>query len=227
MSKVVIFGNEKLAQLAYFYLTHDSSHQVCAFTVDRDYQKERQFQGLPVVPFEEVEDHYPPTDYRMFIAIGYRKLNTLRAGKYAEAKRRGYELISYVSSKAVLWGDTKIGDNCFILENQVIQPFVEIGNNVVLWSGNHFGHNVVVGDHCWLASHIVISGGVTIEPYCFVGVNASFRDNVRIGRESIIGAGALILGDVKEKSVYIAKQTDLYRLNSEMFENMMDISNKR
>lgn len=224
MNKVVVFGTEKLAELAHFYLTKDSPYKVVAFTVNDEFIKEKQFIGLPVIPFEEIEKHYPPEKFNMFIAIGYRKLNTLRAEKYFEAKKKGYNLISYISSKAIHWGDTEIGDNCFILENQVIQPFVKIGNNVVLWSGNHFGHNVVIGDHCWLASHIVVSGGVTIEPYCFVGINSAIRDNITIGRESIIGASALILRDVKEKSVYIAQQTEIYRLNSEQFEKMMDIS---
>jgi len=223
MQKVVIFGTGKMAELAHFYFIHDSENEVVAFTADEQYTIDKQFRGLPLVPFEEVETKYPPDDFKMFVAVGYRRLNTSRAQKYFEAKQKGYELISYVCSKATHWGDTEIGDNCFILENQVLQPFIRIGNNVIIWSGNHFGHNVVIGDHCWLASHIVVSGNVTIDPYCFIGVNASFGDGVTIGRESIIGAGALILRNVREKSVYVARQTELYKLNSEQFERMMDI----
>ena len=151
-------------------------------------------------------------------------MNAIRAGKYNEAKNKGYELISYISSKATHWGDTEIGDNCFIFENQVIQPFVKIGNDVILWSGNHFGHNVVIGDHCFIASHVVVSGGVSIGAYSFIGVNATIRDDVTIGRECIIGAGALILNNTRDKEVYIAKPTELYRLDSTRFEKMMDIS---
>ncbi|MGA3086638.1 MAG: acetyltransferase [Thermodesulfobacteriota bacterium] len=224
MSKVVIFGSEKLSELAYFYLTNDSPYEVAAFTVNEEFLKDKRFVGLPIVPFEEIERLYPPDKFKMFIAIGYKKLNTIRASKYEEAKSKGYQLISYVSSKAIHWGDTEIGDNCFILENQVIQPFVRIGNDVVLWSGNHFGHNVVIGDHCWISSHVVISGGVSIGPYSFIGVNATIRDNVSIGRECIIGAGAIMLKDAKDREVYIAKPTELYRLDSTSFERMMDIS---
>lgn len=223
MQKIVVLGSGKMAELAHFYFTHDSEYEIVAFTADEQYIIDNQYRGLPLVPFEEVENKYPPGDFKMFVAVGYRKLNTLRAQKYFEAKQKGYELISYVCSKATHWGETEIGDNCFILENQVLQPFVKIGNDVIIWSGNHFGHNVLIGDHCWLASHIVVSGNVRIDPYCFIGVNASFGDGVTIGKESIIGAGALILRNVKEKSVYVAKQTELYKLNSEQFERMMDI----
>lgn len=224
MTKVVIFGTEKLAEVGHFYLTNDSPYEVVAFTVNAEFIKEKQFVGLPVIPFEEIEKRYPPDEFKMFIAIGYKRLNAIRAGKYNEAKNKGYELISYISSKATHWGDTEIGDNCFIFENQVIQPFVRIGNDVILWSGNHFGHNVVIGDHCFIASHVVVSGGVSIGAYSFIGVNATIRDDVTIGRECIIGAGALILNNTRDKEVYIAKPTELYRLDSTRFEKMMDIS---
>lgn len=224
MEKIVIFGNAKMAELAHFYFTHDTPHEVAAFTVNEKYLAEKRFMGLPVIPFETIEKQYPPDKFKMFIAIGYKKLNRIRADKYFEAKNKGYRLISYLSSKAIHWGDAEIGDNCFILENQVIQPTVRIGNDVVLWSGNHFGHNVVIGDHSWVSSHVVCSSGVSIGPYSFVGVNAAIRDNVKIGSECIIGMGAVINKDVKDKEVYIALPAEPYRLDSAAFERMMDIS---
>lgn len=206
MSKVIIFGNGQNAEVAYYYLTHDSDHEVVAFTVDKNYLNGQSFWGLPVVPFEELEKYYPPSLYKIFIPIPFTDLNKLREEKYLESKKRGYQFISYISSKATYYG-TSVGENCFILENNVIQPFVEIGNNVILWSGNHIGHHSKIDDHCFLASHIVVSGSVTVEPYCFIGVNATIRDNVVIGKQSIIGAGTLILNDIPEKSVLIGNRT--------------------
>ncbi len=224
MNKVVIFGTEKMAEVAHFYLTKDSPYEVIAFTADADFIREKQFNGLPVVPFEEVEKLYPVDKFSMLVAVGYKNLNSVRAKKYEEAKVKGYSLISYVNSRVTQWGEIEIGDNCFILENQVIQPWVKIGNDVILWSGNHFGHNVVIGDHCWISSHVVISGGVTIGPRCFLGVNSTIRDEVKIGAECIIGAGALILNDVIDKSVYVATPTELYPLDSARFERLMESS---
>ena len=225
MEKVVIFGTEKMAELAHFYFTKDSPYEPVAFTVDKGYIKEgNKFLGLPIVPFEEIEKYYPSDKFKMFVAIGYTKLNKIRANKYYEAKNKGYELVNYVSSKIIHWGDTQIGDNCFIFENQVFQPGVKIGNNVIIWSGNHFGHDVVVGDHSFIASHVILSGYVKVGQYCFIGINAAVRDAVNIASECIIGAGALILNNTKEKEVYIAKPTEKYPLDSNQFERMMDIS---
>lgn len=208
MAKVIIFGNGQIASVGHFYLTHDSEHEVVAFTVDRAYLTEESLFGLPVVPFEEVEKLYPPDQYRMLVMVSYRKVNKLRAEKYRQAKEKGYRLISYVSSKATTWPGLVLGDNCFIMENNVIQPFVEIGNDVILWSGNHIGHHTTIQDHCFIASHVVVSGSVTVGPHCFLGVNATVRDNVTLGAETVVGAGALILRDAPEQGVFIGSQSE-------------------
>ncbi len=165
MAKVVVFGVGQWASLAHFYLKHDSLHEVVAFTVDRDYLKESEMFGLPIVAFDEVENLYPPDRFKMFLPISFKRVNHLRAERYDQAKTKGYQLISYVSSKATTFPGFVCGDNCFILEDNTIQPFVEIGNDVVMWSGNHVGHHTVIKDHVMLTSHVVISGACTIEPY--------------------------------------------------------------
>jgi len=217
MSKVVIFGIGKIADAAYFYLTNDSPHEVAAFTVDGAYLTKKEMFGRPVVPFEDVASKYPPDDCKMFIAVGYQNLNKFRAQKYREAKAKGYELISYISSRASNFGRVEVGDNCFILENAVIQPCAKIGSNVLIWSGNHIGHHARVGDHCYIAGHVVISGSSTIEPCCFIGVNATIGHEITIGRESFIGAGSLITKNVEPGSVYITPDTPRYRLDSAAF----------
>jgi len=152
MEKVVIFGTSIMAEVVYYYLAKDSAYEVVAFTADRDFIKEKEFFNLPVVPFEDVESIYPPDRFKMFIAVGYQKINKVRAKKYEEAKEKGYTLISYVSPKAMVWDNVEIGDNCFIFESNVIQPCVKIGNDVIIWSGNHIGHHGSIGDHVYIAS---------------------------------------------------------------------------
>jgi sugar O-acyltransferase (sialic acid O-acetyltransferase NeuD family) len=204
MAKVVIFGTSQWAELAHFYLTHDSPHEVVAFTLDRDYLEEKQFKDLPVIAFDELEQHYPPAEYRLFIPISFKRMNHARAQKYEEAHARGYSMISYVSSKATIWPGFKCGENCFIFEDNTIQPFVELGSDIVMWSGNHIGHHSRIKDHVMITSHVVISGCCTIEPFCFFGVNATVRDETIVARETLVGAGVVILKDTKEFEVYKA-----------------------
>ena len=208
MAKVVIFGVSQWAELAHFYLTHDSPHEVVAFTLDREYLGDGEYKGLPVVAFDELEQHYPPDTYQLFIPMSFKKMNHARAEKYEQAKAKGYELVSYVSSKATVWPGFKCGENCFIFEDNTIQPFVELGSNIVMWSGNHIGHHSRIMDHVMITSHVVISGCCTIEPYCFFGVNATVRDETVVARETLVGAGVVILKDTREFEVYKVKAAE-------------------
>jgi len=214
MEKLVIFGAGQIAEVARFYFENDSQYRVEAFTVDAAYLREASVGGLPVVAFEELAKKYPPDQYRIFVAMSYHRVNALRAEKLASAESLGYRAASYLSSKATAWPGLELGPNCFILEDNTIQPFARIGRNVTLWSGNHIGHHAVIGDHVFVASQAVISGAVTVGDYSFVGVNATIRDNVRIGRSCVIGAGALILQDTKDLEVYVGEASSASKVPS-------------
>lgn len=223
MEKVVIFGTTKAAVRNHFYLTHDSPYQVVAFTVDRSYMKQDTFCGLPVTPFEEVESVYPPSDYKMFISIYASRVNKTRAEKYYQAKAKGYELISYVSSKALTWPGMIVGENCFIGEGSICTPFPlpKIGNDVVIMAGVFIGHDSVIQEHCFVASRAVILGGVTVEPYCCIGANATIVGGVTVTRECVIGAGAVIHESTREKGVYRVDPPSLLPLSSDKLEHIL------
>lgn len=212
--ELVIFGTGDIAQLAHFYFSSDSAYRVSAFTVDAGYLSAPEFCGLPVVPFEEVAAQYPPSRYDMFVALSYSKLNAVRKEKFLAAKALGYGLASFVSSRATVLSSDRIGENCFILEDNTVQPFVSIGNNVTLWSGNHIGHHSTIRDHTFIASHVVVSGGVEIGEQCFIGVNATLRDHIRVGDRCVIGAAALLLVDADPEGVYVGTATERSKVPS-------------
>ena len=203
--KLVIFGANDFAQLARFYFDVDSDYDVCGFVVDREYHNADVFCKLPLVSSDEVESVYPPDDYDMFIAIAYTHLNEVRESKYNEYKRRGYDLATYISSKATCWFEgNEFGDNSFILEDNTIQPYACIGSDTILWSGNHIGHHAVIGNHVFITSHVVLSGRTQVGDNSFVGVNATVNDHVHIGERNVIGSGSLITRDTEPDSLYRA-----------------------
>jgi sugar O-acyltransferase (sialic acid O-acetyltransferase NeuD family) len=213
-SKVVIFGTGSFAEVVRYYLANDSDYEPVAFTVHGDNLSWDELAGLPVVAFEEVTDRYPPGEHAMFVAVGYRRVNQLRAEICGQAKDRGYELITYVCSRATTWPDLTIGENCFVFEDNTIQPFVTIGDDVILWSGNHVGHHASIGDHCFITSHVVISGHTKVGAYSFIGVNSTLRDDITIGESNVIGAGALILQSTRDGEVYAPTRTKAHSLAS-------------
>ncbi len=217
--KAVVFGTGSFGQLARFFLDRDSDYDVVGFTASGGSIETTTFDGLPLVPFENVEDRFSPADHRMFIAVGYVQMNRVRERFFHEAKAKGYDLLTYVSSRATHWGDTVIGENVFIFEDNTLQPFVQIGDNTVLWSGNHIGHHTTIGPHCFIASQVVVSGHVKVGPRCFIGVNATIRDAITIESDNLIGMGAAILKDTKPREVYPAARTRaIERESSEFFQ---------
>lgn len=213
----MIFGTGTFAECAHFYFTHDSEHEVVAFTANEDRIDRSELLGLPVVPFEHLAESHPPRESQMFVAVGYAGVNRVRASIYEQAKHLGYELATYVSSKATTWPGFTIGDNSFVFEDNTIQPFTRIGNDCVLWSGNHIGHHSTIGDHCFITSHVVVSGNVNVGPYCFIGVNATLRDSIDIGERCVLGAGAVIMKSTRPGEVYSpARTTPLDRTSDEI-----------
>lgn len=203
MAQVIIFGVLDTAELAKWYLDNDSEHEVAGFTVHAQFKNVDEFHGLPVVEFEELEKHFPPSNFFLFAPMTGKRMNKLREKVYIEGKKKGYSYISYISSRATICGN-EIGENCFILEDNTIQPFTKIGNNVVLWSGNHIGHHGEIKDHVFFTSHVVMSGHCIINSYSFLGVNATIRDYTTLGEGTLLAMGAsLVKQETEPWGVYI------------------------
>ncbi|MEY8673110.1 acetyltransferase [Francisella philomiragia] len=214
MEKVIIFGTGDISQIAYLYLLEDVRYKVVGFTVDQEYIVENKFFDKPLVAFETIEKTYSPHEYKLFIPFGYTKVNLIRKQKFFEAKEKGYAFITYIHPKATIGPNTEVGENCFIFENNNIQPYVVIEDNCMLWSGNHIGHHSIIRAHVFIASHVVISGRCEVGEGTFIGVNATVRDHVSIGEYNVIGANALILNNTKDNEVYMEKSTQSSRVPS-------------
>ncbi len=214
--KIIIFGEGSYAEIVHQYFNDDSEYKVICFTKDDNYIESDEYLGLPMIPFSKIQELYPPNEFDMHIALSYTELNQLREKKFYEAKEKGYYLASYISSKASVMTKYPIGENCFIFEDNTVQPFVVVEDNVILWSGNHIGHHSVIKNHNFVSSHVVISGHCTLNPNCFIGVNATIGHNVSIGSKCLIGAGSIINKDTEKESVYVpAKSIKLDKKSNE------------
>jgi sugar O-acyltransferase (sialic acid O-acetyltransferase NeuD family) len=205
--KIIVFGTSDFANLVSYYLKNDSNYEIAAYTVDAKFNKEKIFLGMPVINFEEIQEEYPPEEYGMFIAIGYQKLNKTRENKFIAAKAKGYKLISYVSSKNIVWHDFETGENCFIMEGNIIQFSVKIKDNVILGIGNRIGHNVTIEANCFITSGVMIGGYCKIKKNTFIGLNSSIRDKIIIEENNILGAGCIVLKKTEKNSSYLTSST--------------------
>lgn len=217
MLDIVVVGLGTIAEIAWAYFSSDSNYNVVAFSAEEKYINEygkKTFLGNPVVPLDNLPSLYPPSQFKAFIAIGYNKLNHIRARIYRWMCDKGYELVSYINSKAYIDDTCKIGNNCFILEHNVLQRNVVIGNDTFLWSGNHIGHSSVLGEHVFLSSHVAVSGFCKIGNYCFLGINCCIGDSLTIADNCFIGGGVTITRSTPPNAIYRSIMPTPERLTS-------------
>lgn len=221
MSKIILFGSGRGADVAYRFLTRDSDHQVCGFATEQAHLTHDWLHDLPVVAFETVEDRFPPDEYKFLVLLGYQRMNSLRAEKYLAVKSKGYDCISYVNSGFFRAEDLDVGENCFILDNQSLSLDVKVGDNVVMWSSNHVGDLSRIGDHAWVSSHVTVAGEVDVGPRCFLGIGSTISNRLTLGEGTFVGANALIATDTAKGSVHTAPAATANDLDSKSFMRIM------
>jgi sugar O-acyltransferase (sialic acid O-acetyltransferase NeuD family) len=215
-NEIIIFGTGEFAQEIFLYLEKFSEFKVVAFTIHKEFIKEEKLYEKPIIPFEEIENNYSPNEVSMIICIGFSKMNKKREKIFLEVKNKNYKLENFIHPSNYVWDELEIGENCIILENNVIRPHVKIGNDVIIENNNVISHHCIIKDHCYITSQTIIAGHVTIESNCFLGINCTIRNRIKIEKESLIGAGAVILKNTKEKEVYSANTVMLSRKSNEL-----------
>lgn len=220
--KLIIVGVGETGHLAYEYFMYDSDFTVVAFAVESEFFVDNYFLELPVYKLDEISNYFSPVDYYVFVAVSSTNLNRLRTRLYKTCKSYGYKIASYVSSKAFIWHNVEIGENCFILENNTLQSFVKVGNNVTLWSGNHVGHRSIIHDNCFISSHVVISGFCEIGNNCFIGVNSSIANDIIIAKDCLISLGSVVTESTEGNSIYKGNPARRHPLAAKTFYNIND-----
>jgi sugar O-acyltransferase (sialic acid O-acetyltransferase NeuD family) len=215
---LVIVGAGMMGEVLAEYFRASPVYEIVAFAATGEYLTAPEFQGRPFVDFAKIADGpYAPSKAKMFVATGYSRMNRTRARFYYQAKKMGYELVTYVHPGVHIWPSTTLGDNVFIFEDNTVQPFTRIGSNTILWSGNHIGHHSKIGDHCFISSHVVISGKCEVGDYTFIGVNSTLRDSISVGRGCFLGAGTLLAKPAPDNTLFGPEATEPARIPASRF----------
>ncbi len=203
---VIIFGINQFAEDLCYYLKNETKYNVCGFTVDKEYCTVNEYQGLPVVPFEEVEKIFPSFKYGIFICVGYNSMNTVREKKFKQAKEKGYQIMSFIHSTAIVLTDD-IGEGNIVLEGVTIGIKCKIGCGNVFWANAHIAHHTTVGNFNFFTISVAIAGNINIKNNCFFGNNCTIKNGVKIDSYTLVGAGAYINHNTEKYGVYVPQRT--------------------
>ncbi|EAI8629103.1 acetyltransferase [Campylobacter lari] len=204
MKNLIIIGAGETASLAYEYFTNDSDYNIIAFAISEKFILDNQnmFLNLPLISLENLQNIFNRYDYEIFVAISGDKLGYYRKSIYDFLKNKGYKFASYISSNSFVWKNVEIGENCFIMPNNVLHPFCKIGNNVIIWGSNDIGHRSIIRDHCCITSNVVVAGYCDIGEHTFIGINSSISDGLKIAKDNFITLGSTITSNTCENKIY-------------------------
>lgn len=202
-----------MAKVAHFYFNRDSNYEIAGFTVDERYNNQGAMCGLDVFDFESLKETHPPSNHVLFIAIGPSKMNTVREKKFHEAKLKGYSLASYISPHAI--SDSPVGENSFVGDGVVINPFVNIGENNFFYEYVIVSNNSTIGNNCYFSPRASIGTFSSVMDNSTLGTGAILKTAVLVAKKSLIGASAYISRDTKENGVYGERNTEFFGCISE------------
>lgn len=214
---IVFFGVGKIAEVISYYASEECGISIAAYTVDEKFKDKDVFLGKPVVPFESIEQNYPPEKYDMFIGIGYHQLNQLRTSKFNESQLKGYNLISIVSESCNLPKNVTYGKNCFIMPPSMIHPCVRLADNVFVFNGALVGHHSFIGNNCWITSNASIGGNASIGENSFLAMDVIIGNSISIGKNCFVGSNCQVIKDMLDEQVVISEGSKPIKLNSQQF----------
>jgi len=102
--------------------------------------------------------------------------------------------------------NTIVGDNCNIGEGSIICPScilttnIHLGKCITINTATNIGHDVIVDDFTSLMANVDVAGCVKIEEGVFVGSKAMIIPSRKIYKNSIVGAGSVVIRNVKENT---------------------------
>lgn len=209
--KLIIYGTGKFAEYVQYVFNHDSEYEVVAFCIEKSLLRTEKFREKSLFDFDLITQEFPPQNASLFIAVGN---NIIRERIFAKAKQKGYFLASYISSKSSHWENLQFGENVFVDEGCVLQPFITIKDNSILFT-SQIGHHTQIGKSS-LLSGCKTGGNVKIGNHCYIGLNASIKQNLHVADHCIIGMGCIIEKDTGLKQVYTHKGTIKREISSDL-----------
>jgi len=153
--------------------------------------------GYPILFEQETSIDYIIQNFdELIVAIGN---NNVRLNISMDYKIKGIKLATIIHEKAIISENTIIGEGTVVLANAVINSFANIGRCCIINTGAIIEHDCILKDGVHISPNAAMGGTVLIGEKTWVCVGSSISNNIKIGDNSVIGAGSVIIKDVPSK----------------------------
>ena len=137
------------------------------------------------------------------ISVGQIGVNELRSNLFSKILNLGFIPPVVTSPLAYVSPHSVIGKGTVVMHHATINSGASIGNNCIINSQVLVEHDVVVEDHCHIATGAIINGGSSVGRSSFIGSACIVRESINIGTMCTIGMGVIVLHDVFANSQFM------------------------
>lgn len=127
-----------------------------------------------------------PTEARIFAAIDQQALNHARLDVYGRARLLGFRSETLIHPQAMVAGNVKLGENCWVGPGAIIDAGVQVGNNSVISAGARIDSATKIGANVWIGFGAAVGAEANIGTHCVVGADVKLAAGIKLGRHCAI-----------------------------------------
>jgi sugar O-acyltransferase (sialic acid O-acetyltransferase NeuD family) len=155
----------------------------------------------------EAIEYLKKKDKRFLLGIGGPINRKIMAERFIEW---GGEIQSLFSPKAYISNfGCQFGKGINILTSGIIENNVSIADGVLINIGAYITHDCKIGDYTEISPRVTIGGNCRIGDFCNLGTNCTILPKVNLGKNVIVGAGAVVTKDIPDNSLVVGIPANL------------------
>lgn len=192
--RLVVFGAGGHGKVVFDALVA-GGHRVHAFVDDRVVPG-RAWCGVPVLPLSDL----PPGPVQVALGVGG---NAAREIVAARVEERGHRLVTCIHPSAVVSAAAVVGRGAYVGALAVVNPAAVVGEGAIVNTAAVLEHDVLVGRFSHVCPRAVVGGGGVVGDGALLGTGAVVLPLGRVGHQSTVGAGAVVLREVPDRTVAV------------------------
>jgi sugar O-acyltransferase (sialic acid O-acetyltransferase NeuD family) len=134
----------------------------------------------------------------VIVAIG---ANKIRMEKYRQLHQQGAALVCLIHPSAVISRYSHIGCGSVVMAGAVVNVDARIGDACIVNTSATIDHDCVLEDAVHISPGAHLAGDVRVQECSWIGIGANVRQQIVIGRDVIVGAGAVVVENLPDKCV--------------------------